>query len=612
MRVKWRRTLAGLTVWRAAQILEPSDRRKIGIVIFLQVVLAFWDLAGVAIIGVIGAISVAGIQGRTPGDRVSSILSLLNLDSLSLQSQVAILGCLAATLLILKTALSVLFTRRIVFFLSRRGAVVSSALMSRILGLNLLELQKKTSQEVLYSATTGVTSVTVGIIGTTINVIADVSLLLVLAFGLFVVDPFIALFTVAIFSLVGVVVYRLLHKRARNLGELSSKLTVSSNEKILEVLGSFRETIVRNRRSFYASEIRKQRTALADTIAELTFMPNISKYVVEVTLVLGMLCVGATQFLLQDATRAVAVLSVFLAASTRIAPAALRLQQSALQIRGNLGAAGATLEILENLEVKIDASGKIDNLQTEYYGFSPTVLLQNVNFSYSKDSNFALKNLSLNFTAGESVAIVGPSGSGKTTLVDLILGVLIPESGDVEISNVKPEVAISKWPGAISYVPQDVLITNGTIRENVSLGYPPEESQDERVWQALRLAQLNQVVEKLLGDLDSAVGDRGARMSGGQRQRLGIARAMYTSPRLLVLDEATSSLDGQTESDLAGAINNLKGEVTVIMIAHRLSSVRMVDRVVYMEAGQVIASGSFEDVRKRVPNFDKQAELMGL
>ena len=612
MRVKWRRTLAGLTVWRAARILEKEDKRKLGIIVFFQVIFAFLDLAAVALNGIVGAISVAGIQGQTPGSRVSSILSVLNLNALNLQSQVAVVGSMAATLLILKTALSVLFTRRAIFFLSRRSAFISSSIVSRVLRLNLLELQKKTNQERLHSATLGVSSITLGIIGPTIHVIADASLLTLLVVGLFIVDPLTAIFATVIFSLVPIAVYRALHKKARSLGELNAKLTILSNEKILEVLSSFRETVVRNRRGFYTAEIGKQRLALADTIAEITFMPNVSKYVVEVTLVLGALCVGVTQFILQDATRAVAVLSVFLAASTRIAPAALRIQQSALQIRSNLGVAGATLELFENLKVKFDDTEKIDNLESDYFDFSPGVLLEKVNFSYSGDSSFAIQNLDLKFAAGESVAIVGPSGSGKTTLVDLILGLLIPQSGGVKISNVNPEAAVIKWPGAISYVPQDVLIINGTIRENVCLGYPTENSQDERVWQALRLAQLNQFVEQLPDGLDSVVGERGASLSGGQRQRLGIARAMYTHPRLLVLDEATSSLDGQTESDLAGAIDNLKGEVTVIMIAHRLSSVRMVDRVVYLENGSIRATGSFEHVRSTVPDFDRQAQIMGL
>ena len=214
--------------------------------------------------------------------------------------------------------------------------------------------------------------------------------------------------------------------------------------------------------------------------------------------------------------------------------------------------------------------------------------------------------------AGKFVAIVGSSGAGKTTLVDLLLGVLKPDSGSILISGFDPQTTISKWSGAISYVPQDVMISNGTIRNNVALGFPIEEATNDLVNDALRIGQLIEFTEKLPEGIDSYVGDRGTRISGGQRQRLGIARAMFTKPHLLVLDEATSSLDGETEANISGAIQNMRGLVTVVMIAHRLSSVRHADIVLYLEAGEILASGTFEEVRNTVPNFDKQAQLVGL
>ena len=186
------------------------------------------------------------------------------------------------------------------------------------------------------------------------------------------------------------------------------------------------------------------------------------------------------------------------------------------------------------------------------------------------------------------------------------------DTGLVSIAGKLPLEAIATWPGSISYVPQDVTISNGTFRENVGLGYPVEVATDELVWSALEVAQLADFVRKLPQGLDTPVGERGTKISGGQRQRLGIARAMFTQPKLLVLDEATSSLDGQTEADISGAIQSLKGSVTVIMIAHRLSTVRNADQVVYMEKGKILAKGTFEEVRAAVPDFDSQAKLMGL
>ena len=220
--------------------------------------------------------------------------------------------------------------------------------------------------------------------------------------------------------------------------------------------------------------------------------------------------------------------------------------------------------------------------------------------------------IDLKVARGQSIAIVGPSVAGKTTLVDVLLGLLEPNAGEVLISGVIPRKAIESWTGAIAYVPQNVAIVNGTIRENITLGYSVGSEFDQFVHEALKLAQLTELVEGLPNGLDTNVGERGTKLSGGQRQRLGIARALFTNPKLLVLDEATSSLDGQTESDISEAIRSLHGQVTVVLIAHRLSTVRTADQVFYLEGGKIISKGTFSEVRNAVPDFDTQAELSGM
>jgi len=597
---------------RASKVLTLPERLRVLSVVVIQIFLSLLDLLGVALVGVLGALTITGVSSREPGNRVSAILKLLGIQSTSLQRQALALGILATIVLILKTVLSVYFLRKVSFFLSRRGAAVASRLLSKILSQPLTSLQSRSMQQTLYLVNSGVDSITLGILNTSTQLFSDFSLLVVLLCGLFIVDPIIAFSTLLLFAAVAGSLYRLLEVKSRMLGIAEAKLSVENSEKTLEVLNSYREIIVRNRRSYYAREIGKIKLSAANNSANRAFLPNISKYVIELTLVIGTLGISAAQFVLNDAAHAVAVLSVFMAASTRIAPAVLRMQQGLLSIKGQLGSALPTLELIETLENIAPIESVNDSIDCSHFGFDPRVSMQNVTFTYPGRTQPAINNVSLSILPGQVVAIVGKSGAGKTTLVDLMLGVLDPDSGVISISSKNPLDSISTWSGAIGYVPQDVMISNGTIRANVGMGFPIENVRSELVMDSIKLAQLDEIVASLPLGIDSPLGDRGASISGGQRQRIGIARAMFTKPKLLIFDEATSSLDGETEASVTSAIQALKGNVTVVLIAHRLSTVREADLVFYMEEGEIVAHGTFAELRKKVPDFDRQAQLMGL
>jgi ABC-type multidrug transport system fused ATPase/permease subunit len=597
---------------RCLRVLSRRDQRKVLAIAFLQICLGFLDLLGVIVIGILGALSVNGLQSNQPSERVNSALHLLQMSNLSFENQVSMLGVAAVVLLVGRTLLSIFFTRRILFFLSHRGAKISANLISRLLAQPLLIVQQRTTQETLYAVTRGVELITLQVLATAVVLVADLSLLIIMAIGLFSVDPITAVGTFLVFSLIGFFLYHFMQVRAGVLGKESSKLNIKSNEKIVEVFGSYREAVVRNRRDYYAREIGSLRFALANASAEMNFLPYVSKYVIETAVILGAILIGAAQFVLQDATLAVMTLAIFLAAGTRIAPAVLRVQQGSILIRGSLGQAAPTLDLIDSLGNMPMIENVDDSIDVIHNGFNSEIRVTNSSLTYPNKVNPAISDISLVIPPGSSVAFVGPSGAGKTTFVDVLLGVLNPDEGRILISGLPPLLAIAKWPGAVSYVPQDVVIAAGSIRENIALGYPLESATDELVMSALEIADLKGFVDGLPQGIETQVGERGAKISGGQRQRIGIARAMFTKPHLLVLDEATSALDSETEVSISAAIHALRGSTTVVMIAHRLSTVRNADMVVYMSEGKILATGSFEEVRRCVPDFNHQAKLMGL
>lgn len=583
--------------------LEPKHRKRILGVLVLQTILSLFDLLGVALIGLIGALSINSIQSTSPNRRISDLLEFLGLQNVSTQEQVVILGVVSVVILVGRSMASLLITKRILYFFSRRSADLSVTLTQKLFTKPLLTIQKRSSQEILYSLTKGTEFLMIQVLGTCTVLIADIAVLALLMVGLLIFDLVTALSTFTIFASVSFVLHRMLSTRAGELGVQNAKFTIEGNQAINESLLAFREAFVGNRFSYYINGIAKSRKGLAEVSGYVNFMPYISKYFLEATIILGALVVSGIQVIIWDTAHAVAALGVFLAAGTRIGPSVLRLQHGLVYIRNSLGMATPTLELMEELQSADKCESASQTLQTDHGDFRPRITVSNISYSYPNDITPIVSNLNLHVDEGSYLAIVGASGIGKSTLVDLILGILEPSSGQITISGLRPKEAIAKWPGAIGYVPQEVSISDGTILENILMGYPKDTLDLQSIYSLLRKVELEEFVRELEKKIEVPVGERGSKLSGGQRQRLGIARALVSKPKILILDEATSALDSETEAAISDSLIRLRKSVTVIAIAHSLRTVKSADFILLLKSGGEYEVGTFQKLLLNSESF---------
>jgi ABC-type multidrug transport system fused ATPase/permease subunit len=593
-------------------LLNKKDRYRLFIVLIINALISLLDLIGVALIGAASAILIRGLQSQGAGIQVSKFLEILNLDGLSQETLLIILGSGAVFFFVLKTILSVYFLRRTLRYMSVRNAQISSTLISKMLNRPIEKIFQNSIQHQIYNITGGVERLISGVVTSLVVIASDLVLILVMLIGLMLVDPITSITTFFIFSGIAFLLYFFLHKRVITLSNKNTYLKIYFNQKVSEGINSFRDLFIKGGREYYVNEMRKSKMKLAEYDAELQFLPNISKYTIEIAIILGIAIISAIQFALFDANRAISVISVFLAASTRLGPAIVRLQQNVITVRSSLSAAKPTFDLVEELSGIKELERTETKLSTTYDGFFPKVELENLNFKYLDAGSNTINNISLEVKPGKFIAFVGPSGGGKSTLIDLILGLLEPTSGSIKISNLTPINAINRWPGSIGYVPQDVFIENSSIKENVCLGFDPKAVPDQLVWEALKLADLSDFIETLDSQLSYKISDAGKNLSGGQRQRLGIARALLTKPRIVIFDEATSALDAETENRVSESILKLAGNCTVIFIAHRLSVVRSADMIYYIDKGKIVNQGKFEQLRLINTDFNNQANFMGI
>jgi len=288
----------------------------------------------------------------------------------------------------------------------------------------------------------------------------------------------------------------------------------------------------------------------------------------------------------------VAVLGLFAYAGFRIVPAANRIILHVNSMRF----AAAFVEPMAVDWQALDPRGALAGPSAAWPRLSTAIEFSDVSYRYDDGRPAALSGIQLTIARGESVGIVGPTGAGKTTLVDVLLGLLPPTSGRVLVDGRDVHAALPSWQSHLGYVPQQVMLVDDTLRRNIAFGVDDAGIDEARVLRVVRVARLDALVASLPQGLEARVGERGARLSGGERQRIAIARALYRDPDVLVFDEATSALDHQTEREIADAIDALRGERTVVVIAHRMATVRTCDRLVVLEAGRIVAQGRYDEL----------------
>jgi ATP-binding cassette, subfamily B, bacterial PglK len=594
---------------RSLSLLPKDTKKKMIFLIAFQVVASSIDIVALLLLGVITNVGLKYVQDEL-AEFPNFLLSSLNISSLNFESQFALLCLLTLLLFGARTLISILGSRHILLFLGVRGAIASNQFLDKLLQTKPDYIGKKNSQELLYGITTGIDNLVLNYLGAFSLLVSEMVFLSMLMTTVISIQPLTGLYSLFLFTITFVIINKSTSHRGSRYYEELGQLQITYNQKLLELLSVYRELLLRNMTNSSTEVIHDKRRQTLMVRARILFLPVLSKYLFEFVLLFGGALIATAQLLISDVISAVAALVIFLAASSRILPALIRAQAAALAMKQSEGASQVTAkQIVEFQNSSIVSKEDLDQIPDK--NFTPSVVLSKVNFKYSQDSEFQIHDISLEIEPNSFVAIVGESGSGKSTLADIILGLIEPNTGKVAISGLNPLDAYKRWPGKVAYVPQDISIIDATIRENITLNNF-DLSSDSEVYQALESAKLLDEIGSLPKKLDEVVGEKGLKLSGGQRQRLGIARALFTKPNLIVFDEATSALDPVTEKALTEAIYNRSKGVTLIVIAHRLSTVRNADLVVLLDKGQLIAQGTFEEVRKLAPSFDEQAKLVNL
>ena len=444
-----------------------------------------------------------------------------------------------------------------------------------------------------------------GFLASLLGVVAKGLSGLVLISLIIIIDPVVALGTVLVLGCGYMFVYRLIRARQVRLGAKMVEASLAVGRISLEGLSGVKELRVLGRESSSTVEYKKSFTELTDTQASNLLASALPRYVIEVFAYAGIVAVTLAFVIKGEGTAAIPSLALYALAGNRLVPIFQQFFAAAITIKYHTRAV-ESLEADLTIVRQSPAPQLTDDANP--LSFKNEINLSCLTFSYPTANRPALNDISLRIPQNQSIGFVGRTGSGKTTLVDVILGLYTPVSGSISVDGITlTEDNARAWRKRVGYVPQTVFLTNASVARNIALGIPEDQIDHEAVLRAAHMAQADEFITQMPDGYDTVVGERGVKLSGGQRQRLGIARALYHNPDVLVFDEATSALDGMTEDAVMQAVQTLSAERTMILIAHRLRTVQACDRIVMLEAGKIVADGSYNELATQSDAFRKLA-----
>lgn len=591
--------------------MTPKERAKWQLLTWLRALLSILDVLGILAIGFVASSTAIFL---TQGSSLNRVLNFAGFEipAVTAQTLPIVAAAILATFL-LKALLSIRVTKVAAFFVATVEARAAMVIANKVFGGDLTQARLRSRDEMSFAIQSGSPAAFNVLLNAASTVIAEASLFLLICLGFLLVDPFATIVAIAYFACIAILIQYFVGTLMARAGALSAEATVEANGAVGDLIAVFRELSVLGLKHKFINRIYQSRVAAADSAATQTYLNGMPRYIIEAGLLVGVALFILAQALTGDVVESAATIGVFLAGGFRLTAAMLPLQATLLVIKGAIPTSYKAHEILELQNAhpleETEGSYSTDKVNNSGNPSAVKVELREVNFTYADSDSPALVNLTLEIQPGEQVALIGASGSGKSTIADLMCGVLTPSTGEVVLSRESPKSISGERP-AVSYLPQSPGLVAGTLAQNIALGIELERVDEELLQQVVDHAHLGLVVSSLPDGVHTHMGKYQDGLSGGQIQRLGLARALYSKPGLLIMDEATSALDAESEAEIAKALEQMRGKVTVVLIAHRLNTVQHADRVFLIDSGRLIDQGTFKDLVSRNASVEKLVELM--